>query len=107
MTGLISDHRYAKKRPAPGLFALLGRLWPRLSFDEPLESQFREWYVRSVRSRMRHTIWIVMLGLIVAMLAGGPFERMRDAIFGAEPSWVVALLRYGLLLPSCLALLVV
>jgi diguanylate cyclase (GGDEF)-like protein len=106
MTGPVSEHRYAKKRPAFGFFALLGRLWPRLSFDEPLETQFRQWYVNSVRSRMRHTVWIVMLGLIVTMLAGGPFERMREAIFGTD-SWVITALRYGLLLPSCLALLVV
>ena len=108
MTGQVSDHRYAKKRPASRFAALLARLWPRLAFDEPLETQFRAWHVNSVRPRMRHTIWLVMLGLLVIALAGGPFAQMREAIFGANGGgWFVALMRYGLLVPSCVALLIV
>jgi diguanylate cyclase (GGDEF)-like protein len=107
MTGQASNHRFAKKRPSSGLTALLARLWPRLAFDEPLETQFRSWHVANVRSRMRHTLWIVMCGLLVAALAGGPFERMRAAIFGLEANWLITALRYGLILPSCLAVLLV
>jgi diguanylate cyclase (GGDEF)-like protein len=107
MTGQAFDHRNARKRPASGFAALLGRLWPRLAFDEPLESQYRSWHLTSVRGRMRHTIWLVMLGLLVAAVAGGPFAQLRDALFGSEGHWFVTALRYGVLLPSCLVLLTV
>lgn len=91
---------------------MLARVFPTLSFDEPLESQFRRWYAGHVRARIRIAMWIPMSILLVAMLAGGPFQIMRDAIFGSQNpgspnQWIVDILRFGLITPSCAAMLLV
>ncbi|MGH8175858.1 MAG: diguanylate cyclase domain-containing protein [Steroidobacter sp.] len=96
---------------APSLFdragALLSRAIPRLSFDEPLESQFSLWYAEHTRSRIRNAMWFAMGNIILVMLAGGPFRAMRDAIFGAENHLIVDALRFGVIAPSAAAMLIV
>lgn len=87
--------------------ALLSRLVPRLAFAEPLESQFRHWYAEHTRSRIRNAMWIAMGNLLIVMLAGGPFRAMRDAIFGADNQLIVDILRFGLIVPSSIAMLAV
>jgi len=86
---------------------LLARLVPRLTFDEPLESEFRRWYAEHTRSRVRNAMWIAMGNMLVVMLAGGPFREMRSAIFGPENESLVDVLRFGFIVPSSLAMLVV
>jgi len=86
---------------------LLSRFAPRFAFDEPFESQFRPWYAEHTRARVRQTMWIAMGMLLVVMLAGGLFLDMREALFGAERSQFVDVLRFGFILPSSLATLLV
>jgi diguanylate cyclase (GGDEF)-like protein len=86
---------------------LLARLVPRLTFDEPLEAEFRRWYAEQTRSRVRSAMWIAMGNMLVVMLAGGPFREMRSAIFGPENADLVDVLRFGFIVPSSLAMLLV
>lgn len=86
---------------------LHARIFPALTFDQPLETQFRRWYSDHVRARIRNAIWIPMVSLLIAMLAGGPFHSMREAIFGHENQNFVDILRFALIAPSCIAMLIV
>ena len=92
---------------AARLSDLVARLVPRLTFDEPLESEFRHWHAEHTRSRVRNAMWLAMGNMLVVMLAGGPFRDMRDAIFGPENQLIVDVLRFGFIVPSCLAMLLV
>jgi diguanylate cyclase (GGDEF)-like protein len=85
----------------------VARLVPRLTFDEPLESEFRSWYAEHTRARVRNAMWIAMGNMLVVMLAGGPFREMRSAIFGPENQVIVDVLRFGFMVPSSLAMLLV
>jgi hypothetical protein len=86
---------------------LAARFVPRLSFDEPLESEFRRWYAEHTRSRVRNAMWIAMGNMLVVMLAGGPFREVRMAIFGPENQVFVDVLRFGFIVPCCLAMMLV
>ena len=86
---------------------LVARLVPRLTFDEPLESEFRSWYSEHTRSRIRNAMWIAMGNMLAVMLAGGPFREMRIAIFGPENQLIVDVLRFGFIVPTSLAMLLV
>jgi diguanylate cyclase (GGDEF)-like protein len=107
MTYSRSSERMARAPFSARVGALLSRLVPRLSFAEPLESEFRRWYAEHTRSRIRNAMWIAMGNMLVVMLAGGPFETMREAIFGAENKLIVDVLRFGFVVPSSIAMLVV
>ena len=85
--------------------ALLRRA--RLTFDEPLESEFRVWYAEHTRSRIRNAMWFAMGNIILATLASGPFRLVRNEVFGPENQLVVDILCLGLIVPSALALLIV
>jgi diguanylate cyclase (GGDEF)-like protein len=87
--------------------SLASRLIPRLVFAEPLESQFRHWYAEHTRSRIRNAMWIAMGNMLLVMLAGGPFRAMRDAIFGPSHALIVDMLRFGVIVPSSIAMLAV
>jgi len=87
--------------------ACCSRLFPGLAFDEPLESQFRDWYAAHTRARIRIAMWFAMGNLLVAMLAGGPFQAARATVFGPDNAFVVDLLRFGFIVPSSVAMLVV
>jgi len=91
----------------PRIRALWQRVIPRLAFDEPLETRFRAWYAQHTRSRIRNAMWFAMGNIMLVMLAGGPFRTVRDAIFGAENQWIVDVLRFGVLVPSAAAMLIV
>jgi diguanylate cyclase (GGDEF)-like protein len=85
----------------------LSRLVPRLSFAEPLEAQFREWYSTRVRWRMRSTLWLAMGNIFLVLFAAGPLSRVRSQLFGAEHETLVTGLGITLLATSALALLIV
>ena len=87
--------------------AALAQAIPRLSFEQPLESQFRLWYAEHSRSRIRNAMWFAMGNIIVVLLAGGPFRAMRDEIFGAGNHFILDVLRFGVIAPSAAALLIV
>jgi diguanylate cyclase (GGDEF)-like protein len=107
MTAPRSTDRTASQSFAARLRELVTRFGPRLSFDEPLESAFRSWYAEHTRSRVRNAMWIAMGNMLVVMLAGGPFREMRNAIFGAENQLIVDVLRFGFIVPTSLAMLLV
>jgi diguanylate cyclase (GGDEF)-like protein len=106
----MTDDRSSEARtqsPATRAKATLARLIPQLAFDEPLEAQFRTWYAEHTRARIRNAMWIAMGNMLVVMLAGGPFRAMRDAIFGPGNQFIVDVLRFGFIVPSSLAMLLV
>jgi diguanylate cyclase (GGDEF)-like protein len=107
MTTPGSGTSTAKKSTAGRAGTLLSRCMPRLAFDEPFESQFRHWYSSSARARVRNSMWIAMAGILVVMLAGGPFHELRTVVFGAGNAALVDLLRFGLIAPTCIAMLMV
>ena len=86
---------------------VVGRLLPRLSFNEPLETQFREWYASRVRWRMRSTLWLGMGNILLVLFALGPFVRIRHELFGPDRDGLLALLALLLLATSALALAIV
>jgi diguanylate cyclase (GGDEF)-like protein len=95
-------------RPFAARFSdFVARFVPRLTFDEPLEAEFRRWHAEHTRSRVRNAMWLAMGNMLVVMLAGGPFREVRDAIFGPENQLIVDVLRFGFIVPSCLAMLLV
>ena len=96
-------------RVAPSLLRRFGALSrrARLTFDEPLESEFRVWYAEHTRSRIRNAMWFAMGNIILATLASGPFRLVRNEVFGPENQLVVDILCLGLIVPSALALLIV
>ncbi|HWK74642.1 MAG TPA: GGDEF domain-containing protein [Povalibacter sp.] len=96
-----------RRRRTTALGRLYSRILPPLSFDQPLESQFRRWYVEHVHARIRNAMWIPMLALLIAMFVGGPVKELRETIFGAHNDRIVDLLRFALIAPSCLAMLLV
>lgn len=102
-----STHRPARRPRATLAGKVLSRIFPPLSFDQPLESQFQRWYSEQIRARIRNAMWIPMVSLLVLVLAGGPFTAMRDALFGSHNQVVVDILRLGLITPSCIAILLV
>jgi diguanylate cyclase (GGDEF)-like protein len=83
------------------------RLRPRLSFPEPLETQFRDWYSKRVRWRMRSTLWLAMGNILLVLFAAGPLSAARGHLFGAEHDGLVTGLGITLVVTSALALLVV
>ena len=86
---------------------LLSRLARPLAFDEPLESQFRHWHTEHTRSRIRNAMWIAIGSMLLVMFAGGPFRAMRDAIFARSDYLTVDVLRFGVIVPISIALLLV
>jgi diguanylate cyclase (GGDEF)-like protein len=86
---------------------LFSRLVPPLAFDEPIESQFRQWHTEHTRSRIRNAMWIAIGNMLMVMLAGGPFRAIRDAIFARADHFTVDVLRFGVIVPISLALLLV
>jgi len=85
----------------------IGRVLPRLSFPEPLEAQFRDWYSNRVRWRMRSTLWLAMGNIVLVAGAAGPFFGVRDRLFGAEHASLATGLGIALLVSSVIALLIV
>jgi diguanylate cyclase (GGDEF)-like protein len=83
------------------------RLLPPLTFAEPLESQYRNWHTAHARERLQYTMLPSMGLLLIVALAGGPFSQLREALFAPDQMALVNLLRFGVLLPTCAAMLLV
>ncbi len=102
-----SSEASTRKSSGSRLSTLLPRLAVRLAFDESYESRFRPWYTEQTRTRIRNSMWIAMGMLLVVMLAGGPFGTMRNTVFGDKNPVLIDVLRFGFIVPSSLAILVV
>ncbi|WP_203165952.1 diguanylate cyclase [Steroidobacter gossypii] len=83
------------------------KLLPPLSFAEPLESQYRNWHREHARERVRFTMLPAMGLLLIVCLANGPFRDLREVLFAPDQMGIVDVLRFGVLLPTCLAMLLV
>lgn len=84
-----------------------GRWLPPLTFAEPLESQYRNWHVEHARERVQYSMLPAMGVILILALAGGPFAEMRDTLFAADQREIVDMLRFGVILPTCTAMLLV
>lgn len=82
-----------------------GRIFGVMQFAEPQERLYRAWHASLVRSRVRRSLWMPIAVLLIASFAPGPFAQMREIIFAGQPGWVLEVLRFGILLPTCLALI--
>jgi diguanylate cyclase (GGDEF)-like protein len=80
---------------------------PRLSFAEPMETQFREWYASRVRWRMRSTMWLAMGNILLVLFALGPFVTLRHELFGPDQDRLLTALAVVLLATSAMALAIV
>jgi diguanylate cyclase (GGDEF)-like protein len=80
---------------------------PRLSFPEPLESEFRQWFASRVRWRIRATLWLAMGNILLVVFALGPFTSIRHQLFGPDRDGIVAALAGILSATSVLALILV
>lgn len=98
-----STHRSA--RPRDRRHAL--RWLPPLIFSEPLESQYRQWHAGHSRERVKYTMAPAMLLLLILALAGGPVAALRATLFSPEQAPIVNALRYGVIAPTCILMLVV
>lgn len=98
-----SAHRSA---PSRGRRRLL-RWLPPLAFDEPQESQYRQWHASHSRERVKYTMAPAMVLLLVLALAGGPVAGLRTTLFSAQQLPIVDALRYGVLAPTCVLMLLV
>jgi diguanylate cyclase (GGDEF)-like protein len=96
-----------RTKPRNPLRDRLAKLLPPLTFAEPLESQYRNWHTEHARERVKYTMLPAMGVLLIVSLAGGPFRQLRETLFAADQTAIVDLLRFGVLLPTCTAMLLV
>jgi len=73
-------------------------------FDAKTEREFRGWYLHYVRSRVRAAGWMPLVTLLLVLYAPGPFAELRDAWFGSNFSLAIEILRFGVVLPTTLAI---
>lgn len=84
-----------------------GKLVPTVSFAEPLESRYREWYAQRVRWRMRSTMWLAMGNIVLAMFAASPVFSLRHELFGDHQDLSLAIVGLLLLFTSASAVAIV
>jgi diguanylate cyclase (GGDEF)-like protein len=83
------------------------RLLPRLSFAEPLETQFREWYASRVRWRRRATLWLAIGNIVLVLSVLSPFAQIRHELFGTAHDGLLMALALVLLSTSGSAIAIV
>ncbi len=98
-----STHRSARPRGRQRVFRWL----PSLVFSEPLESHYRQWHAGHSRERVKYTMAPAMVLLLILALAGGPVADLRATLFSPEQFPIVDALRYGVIAPSCILMLLV
>lgn len=76
-------------------------------FAAETEAQFRCWYVRQARARMRYTMLPAMLTLFAVSVAGGPLSGIRATLFDPADLPLIDVLRFGVMAPTCIAMVVV
>jgi len=73
-------------------------------FDSATEREFRQWYAHYVRPRVRAAVWLPLAALLLVLFAPGPFHDLRTLWFGASHPLAFSILRFGVVLPSTLAI---
>jgi diguanylate cyclase (GGDEF)-like protein len=96
-----------KRRNRHPLLERIARWMPPLSFAEPLESQYRTWHTEHARERVKYTTLPAMGLLLILCLAGGPVAELRNTLFAPDQASTVDVLRFGVVLPTCIAMLLV
>jgi len=76
-------------------------------FDEKTENEFRRWYLNYVRARVRAAAWMPLVTLILVLYAPGPFSDLRAAWFGDRYPLAIEVLRFGIVLPSTIAIVLI
>lgn len=104
---LPQSGRSTRPSPIRSLLKRLRRRLPRLSFAEPLETEFREWYASRVRWRMRSTLWLAMGNILLVLFALSPFVELRHLLFGSEHDGFLLGLAALLMVTSAGALIIV
>lgn len=97
----------AKRNKGNWLRDRFARLMPPLTFSEPWESQYRNWHTEHARERVKYTMLPAMGLLLLLSLAGGPFAELRQILFAPDQSYTVDMLRFGVILPTGTAMLLV
>lgn len=85
----------------------VGRWLPPLRFAQPLEAQYRNWHIEHARERVQYSMFPAMGVILVLALAGGPVAELRHTLFAADQQKMVDMLRFGVILPTCAAMLLV
>ncbi|HEY5810984.1 MAG TPA: GGDEF domain-containing protein [Povalibacter sp.] len=94
-----------QRRSAVG--RLVARIFPVLTFAQPMEAEFRRWFAEHVRARIRNAMWIPMCSVLLVVLGGGLLSDMRAAVLGHGHDTLVDILRFAVIAPSCIAMLAV
>jgi diguanylate cyclase (GGDEF)-like protein len=85
----------------------LAQWLPPLTFAEPLETQYRAWHVEHSRERVHYSMLPAMSLVLILALAGGPLHTLRETLFAPTQMGIVDLLRFAVVIPTCVAMLLV
>jgi diguanylate cyclase (GGDEF)-like protein len=78
-----------------------------VNLDLQTERDFRAWYVKFVRLRVRTAIWLPLLIISVTLCAGGPFTRLRELWFANNYPVALDVVRLGVILPWTVIMLAI
>jgi len=78
--------------------------WQDSRFDAATEREFRQWYAHYVRPRVRAAVWLPLAALLLVLFAPGPFHDLRALWFGESHPFAFSVLRFGVVLPTTLAI---
>jgi diguanylate cyclase (GGDEF)-like protein len=76
-------------------------------FDEKTETEFRRWYLNYVQARVRAAAWMPLVTLLLVLYAPGYFSDLRAAWFGDRYPLAIEVLRFGIVLPSTIAIVLI
>jgi len=78
-----------------------------MQFDAQTEREFRTWYLNYVRGRVRAAMWLPLVALLLVLFAPGPFNDLREIWFGESFPIAIEVMRFCVVLPSTLAIMVI
>lgn len=90
-----------------GLWTRLRNSSEHVNLDLQTERDFRAWYVKFVRLRVRTAIWLPLLIISVTLCAGGPFAQLRELWFANNYPVALDVVRLGIILPWTVIMLTV
>ncbi len=76
-------------------------------FEATVEREFHSWYVNFTRPRVRAAIWLPLIVILATACAGGPFAELRAKWFADGYPLMIDGLRFGVILPWTVAMLVI
>lgn len=83
----------------------LALLRARLEFGEPMESDFRIWYVEYSRAQVKASVWVSMVAVMVVVTAIVPFDSLRRTLFGSNHSALITACGFTLFFSCVIVLL--